>query len=68
MTTPDDPQYDASEAASAVTTWLLPEYKSREDELIHLVAGAAFVGVTRSAVTNWVKPIQTSPRSLSSQA
>ncbi|MEV0220878.1 hypothetical protein [Streptomyces sp. NPDC050704] len=34
-------------------TWLRPEYQGREDELIHLAAGADLVGVTRSAVSNW---------------
>ncbi|MGW1914312.1 hypothetical protein ACWCQS_27190 [Streptomyces sp. NPDC002076] len=36
-------------------TWLRPEYKGREDELINLAAGAALVGVSRSAVSNWAK-------------
>ncbi len=35
--------------------WLRPEYKGREDELINLAAGAALVGVSRSAVSNWAK-------------
>ncbi|MFJ4010274.1 hypothetical protein [Streptomyces sp. NPDC090026] len=34
-------------------TWLRPEFHGREDELINLAAGAALVGVTRSAVSNW---------------
>ncbi|MFG3656894.1 hypothetical protein [Streptomyces sp. NPDC047706] len=46
MTTPDD---------SESVTWLRPEYKGREHELINLAAGAALVGVTRSAVSNWAK-------------
>ncbi|MBY8884825.1 hypothetical protein K7472_08190 [Streptomyces sp. PTM05] len=36
-------------------SWLRPEYKGREDELINLAAGADLVGVTRSAVSNWTK-------------
>jgi transcriptional regulator with XRE-family HTH domain len=36
-------------------TWLRPEYKGREDELVNLAAGAALVGVSRSAVSNWAK-------------
>jgi transcriptional regulator with XRE-family HTH domain len=36
-------------------TWLRPEYRGREDELISLAAGAALVGVSRSAVSNWAK-------------
>jgi hypothetical protein len=36
-------------------TWLRLEYKGREDELISLAAGAALVGVSRSAVSNWAK-------------
>lgn len=36
-------------------TWLRPEYKGREDELINLAAGADLVGVTRSTVSNWAK-------------
>ncbi|MEJ8657070.1 hypothetical protein [Streptomyces sp. MS1.AVA.4] len=36
-------------------TWLRPEYKGREDELINLAAGATLVGVTRSTVSNWAK-------------
>ncbi|MFF4051903.1 hypothetical protein ACFYZ5_35200 [Streptomyces chartreusis] len=35
--------------------WLRPEYKGREDELIHLSAAATLVGVTRSSVSNWAK-------------
>lgn len=33
--------------------WLRPEYQGREDELIHLSAGADLVGVTRSCVSQW---------------
>ncbi|WP_330340194.1 hypothetical protein OG968_24355 [Streptomyces althioticus] len=40
---------------SQAVTWLRPEYKGREDELINLAAGAALVGVSRSAVSNWAK-------------
>ncbi|WP_275560789.1 hypothetical protein [Streptomyces sp. 5-6(2022)] len=40
---------------SKAVTWLRPEYKGREDELINLAAGAALVGVSRSAVSNWAK-------------
>ncbi|MFE2179022.1 hypothetical protein [Streptomyces sp. NPDC059455] len=36
-------------------TWLRPEFRGREDELISLAAGAALVGVSRSAVSNWSK-------------
>ncbi|SHN09015.1 hypothetical protein [Streptomyces yunnanensis] len=36
-------------------TWLRPEYKGREAELINLAAAADLVGVTRSAVSNWAK-------------
>ncbi|MER8002069.1 hypothetical protein [Streptomyces sp. NPDC095613] len=36
-------------------TWLRPEYKGREDELINLSAAADLVGVTRSTVSNWSK-------------
>ncbi|ORT54275.1 hypothetical protein [Streptomyces sp. CB03238] len=39
----------------ASVTWLRPEYKGRENELINLAAAAALVGVTRSAVSNWAK-------------
>ncbi|MGW0545171.1 hypothetical protein ACWD0D_33465 [Streptomyces griseoincarnatus] len=43
-------------------TWLRPEYKGREDELINLAAGAALVGVTRSTVSNWAKRHATFPK------
>jgi hypothetical protein len=36
-------------------TWLRPEFKGREDELISLGAGGKLVGVSRSAVSNWAK-------------
>ncbi|MBT2390720.1 hypothetical protein J7E87_15115 [Streptomyces sp. ISL-1] len=36
-------------------TWLRPEFKGREDELVNLAAGADLVGVTRSTVSNWAK-------------
>ncbi|WP_180685949.1 hypothetical protein [Streptomyces gossypiisoli] len=36
-------------------TWLRPEFKGREDELISLAAGGKLVGVSRSAVSNWAK-------------
>ncbi|MFB7461284.1 hypothetical protein [Streptomyces sp. NPDC056188] len=42
--------------------WLRPEYQGREDELIHLAAGADLVGVTRSAVSNWAARHQNFPR------
>ncbi|MGW3031150.1 hypothetical protein ACWDCB_07930 [Streptomyces sp. NPDC001178] len=35
--------------------WLRPEFQGREDELVHLSAAAALVGVTRSSVSNWAK-------------
>jgi hypothetical protein len=35
--------------------WLRPEYKGRENELVHLAAGAALVDVSRSTVSNWAK-------------
>ncbi|MCY0918289.1 MULTISPECIES: hypothetical protein [unclassified Streptomyces] len=34
-------------------TWHRPEFQGREEELIHLAAGADLAGVTRSAVSNW---------------
>jgi hypothetical protein len=40
---------------AAAVIWLRPEYKGREDELIHLSAAATLVGVTRSTVSNWAK-------------
>ncbi|MFE0251254.1 hypothetical protein [Streptomyces sp. NPDC059010] len=40
-------------AASVV--WLRPEFQGREDELVHLSAAAALVGVTRSTISNWLK-------------
>jgi hypothetical protein len=43
-------------------TWLRPEYQGREDELIHLAAGAELVGVTRSAVSNWAARHANFPR------
>ncbi|GAA1920056.1 hypothetical protein [Streptantibioticus ferralitis] len=36
-------------------TWLRPEYKGREEELVSLAAGASLVGISRSAVSNWAK-------------
>ncbi len=33
--------------------WLRPEFKGRDNELVHLAAAADLVGVTRSAVSNW---------------
>ncbi|MEU3050322.1 hypothetical protein ABZ705_28090 [Streptomyces sp. NPDC006984] len=39
--------------SNEAVTWLRPEFQGREDELINLAAGAALVGVTRSAVSNW---------------
>lgn len=36
-------------------TWLRPEYKGREDELINLSAAADLAKVSRSAVSNWAK-------------
>ncbi|MFE4516794.1 hypothetical protein ACFRMQ_21670 [Kitasatospora sp. NPDC056783] len=33
--------------------WLRADYQGRESELIHLAEGAALVGVTRAAVSNW---------------
>ncbi|MFE4869590.1 hypothetical protein [Streptomyces sp. NPDC056682] len=36
-------------------TWLRPEFKGREDELITLSAAANLAGVSRSAVSNWAK-------------
>lgn len=38
-----------------VVDWLRPEFKGRENELIHLSKGAALVGVTRAAVSNWAR-------------
>jgi transcriptional regulator with XRE-family HTH domain len=35
--------------------WLRAEFQGREDELVHLSAAAALVGVTRSTVSNWAK-------------
>ncbi|MBT2366208.1 hypothetical protein J7E88_13030 [Streptomyces sp. ISL-10] len=43
-------------------TWLRPEFKGREDELVNLAAGADLVGVTRSAVSNWAKRHANFPR------
>ncbi|GGX51035.1 helix-turn-helix domain-containing protein [Streptomyces noursei] len=36
-------------------TWLRPEYRGREAELINLAAAADLVGVSRSTVSNWAK-------------
>ncbi|MDT9689566.1 hypothetical protein Q5762_14705 [Streptomyces sp. P9(2023)] len=43
-------------------TWLRPEFKGREDELISLAAGGHLVGVSRSAVSNWAKRHADFPR------
>lgn len=43
-------------------TWLRPEFKGREDELVSLAAGAHLVGVSRSAVSNWAKRHANFPR------
>lgn len=42
--------------------WLRPEYRGREDELIHLAAAADLVGVTRAALSNWAKRHENFPR------
>ncbi|MGG2460506.1 hypothetical protein ACO0M4_11900 [Streptomyces sp. RGM 3693] len=36
-------------------TWLRPQYKGREAELINLATAADLVSVTRSTVSNWAK-------------
>lgn len=36
-------------------TWLRPEFKGREEELITLSAAANLAGISRSAVSNWAK-------------
>ncbi|KUL23190.1 hypothetical protein ADL12_39615 [Streptomyces regalis] len=43
-------------------TWLRPEYKGREEELITLADGARLVGVSRSAVSNWAARHANFPR------
>ncbi|GGP55801.1 hypothetical protein [Streptomyces abikoensis] len=43
-------------------TWLRPEFKGREAELIHLSAAAELVGVSRSAVSNWATRHRNFPR------
>ncbi|MGW0991966.1 hypothetical protein ACWD5V_01330 [Streptomyces sp. NPDC002523] len=63
MTHIDEPRRDAArgrrergnESDPKAVTWLRPEYRGREDELINLAGGAALVGVSRSAVSNWAK-------------
>ncbi|GAA0705090.1 hypothetical protein GCM10010193_70160 [Kitasatospora atroaurantiaca] len=44
------------------TTWLRPEFKGRESELIQLAAAADLVGVTRSTVSNWAARHANFPR------
>ncbi|MFF3734054.1 hypothetical protein ACFYXM_28050 [Streptomyces sp. NPDC002476] len=39
--------------ASELFHWLRPEYRGREDELIHLAGAARIAGVTRACVSNW---------------
>ncbi|MFJ6820499.1 hypothetical protein ACIQRJ_08780 [Streptomyces niveus] len=63
MTHTDEPRQEAvrgrrdrgSVSDPKAVTWLRPEYRGREDELINLAGGAALVGVSRSAVSNWAK-------------
>ncbi|MFI5749037.1 hypothetical protein ACIBBE_24595 [Streptomyces sp. NPDC051644] len=38
---------------SELLHWLRPEYRGREDELIHLAGAARIAGVTRACVSNW---------------
>jgi len=46
---------------TATVTWLRPEFKGRENELVALAEGARLVGVTRAAVSNWAARHKTFP-------